>query len=588
MDQKAEEKNFYEQVHSFYNEKEKSYITLKLEQEEKYILITYSKTNTEITHRTKYTFNKIKDNDIEFFYPFNNDINLLFKFLYRICKVNYYQLNFDRNDNVIMTLLCFFHKSMKFINIIIPKIQDNEEVNNYLDSKEEEENNNRPCPPVINGNVFIYLTKRKEEYKIEITKSDYAIIFSILERQNENEKEDESKEFLAIRTYEDFLYLSGYYYLFNGSLDDIYSDLLFNFYNNNFELRKVKKEIKIYFYVFNLKQINNREAYFCVNISTKLKLKEQEQKNLEAIKPIMSSIIKIKNEVIHLNLGNKEKLNIGKINNSDDNEEKEDDNEFGNSNNENNINNNDNNFDEETDTKNNLDDFKNDIQTFINGSDQKILERIEIKKNELNISNLFEEKEEKELEDDMNIDCEIKKQDKFLVTKIIGVTNNKYEEKNMNETMIKGEKLVVKDAFCGNSGLKIKCSNIPLTDKKEEQKDNEINSNKNFNFINSIIINYVDMNNPEKRKEIYNFVLDNINNEKYQNLEKLENKDENIENDILKNHQINLGKTDKRHRKEKKIKKIQNRFLRRKRKNNYTISKYFNEKPINQTQEKEN
>ena len=92
MEQKFDEKNFLEQAHNFYNEKEKAYISLKLEQKEKYILITFTKNITEITHRTKYTFNKIKDNDIEFFYPFNNTIILLFKFLDRIIKVNYYQL----------------------------------------------------------------------------------------------------------------------------------------------------------------------------------------------------------------------------------------------------------------------------------------------------------------------------------------------------------------------------------------------------------------------------------------------------------------------------------------------------------------
>ena len=109
MQQEEQEKLFIEQLHTFYNEKEKSYISLKLDQDERCILINYSKNNnSEITHKTKYSFNKIKDNDIEFFYPFNNDINKLFKFLYRICKVNYYQLNFDKCDNVIMTLICFF------------------------------------------------------------------------------------------------------------------------------------------------------------------------------------------------------------------------------------------------------------------------------------------------------------------------------------------------------------------------------------------------------------------------------------------------------------------------------------------------
>ena len=200
---------------------------------------------------------------------------------------------------------------------------------------------------------------------IEISKSDYTITFSITEIPNETEIEEENqnREFIAILYYEYFLYLSeSYYLLFNGSLDDIYSDLLFNFNNNNFELRKVKRDIKLFFYVFNLKQLNNREAYFCVNISAKVKIKEQEQKKVESIKPIMSSIINIKNEVIHLDLGKKLCLESDINLNKDNIKEQKDENintEFINNNN-----NNDNNCDEETDTKNNIEDLKNDIQTF--------------------------------------------------------------------------------------------------------------------------------------------------------------------------------------------------------------------------------
>ena len=583
MQQEEQEKLFIEQLHTFYNEKEKSYISLKLDQDERCILINYSKSNnSEITHKTKYSFNKIKDNDIEFFYPFNNDINKLFKFLYRICKVNYYQLNFDKCDNVIMTLLCFYHKSMKFINIIIPKIQGSSEESDYKDLKEEEENNNRPCPPVINANVFIYLTKKKEENKIEIFKSNYEIIFLIEERQNEGEKEEDNqnKEFITRKRYEDFLYLSeSYYLLFNGSLDDIYSHLLFNFDNNNFELRKVKKEIKIYFYVFNLKQLNNREAYFCVNVSTKLKARELEQKKIEIIKPI-----KIKNEVIHLNIGNRININDTFNINKNNSEEKGDMNLFRGFRN---INN-DNNFDEETDTKNNIDDFKNDIQTIINEGEQRELQRIEIRKNELNLSNSLDEKDGYNSEENIETYNEIKKENKLLVTKIIGITSNNLRENKVNDNSLKDDKLVVKEAFGKKEEYKLKSSAVPIIDSKEERKINEIKNktNKNFNFINSIIINYVDINNAKKRNELYNFVLDNINNEQYQNLNQINNNEEKKEENNFQNiHKINLGKIKHRAKKEKKINKIQTKFLMRKRKNNYTINKYFMEKPINQEKE---
>ena len=579
MNQEGELKPFEEETHLFYNEKEKSFIRLKLFQEEKYILINYSKSNnsdsSEITHQTKYTYNKIKDNDIEYFYPFNNDIILLFKLLYRICMVNYYQINFDKNDNIIMTLFCFFHKQMKFINIIIPKIKENFNDDYYLDIKEEE-TNNRPCPPVVKTNIFIYLTKRKEEYKIEITKTDTDIIFTITESPNETEKEDENqlKEFIARKNFIDFLYLAeSYYLLFNGSLDDIYSDLLFNFYNNNFELRKIKKEIRIYIYVFNLRQLSNREAYLSISISTKLKVQEKELKKIEPIIPKENKIIQIKNETIHLNMLNKSKMNMNLHKNKSE--------DFGDKSiiSKSII---ENNYDEETDTKNNIDDLRNDIQTF-NNEEQKEIKSIEIEKKEFEMPNPTLQKEEYKSEENIKINRVSEKQDNFLVTKIIGITNNKNEVDELNE-----DKLLVKDAFGENERLKIKNTNINIIDKKEEQKDNnDSNFNKNFNFINSIIINYVDINNCKKR-EIYNFVLDNINDDNYPTLEQISNKEEMDENDNSKKiHKINLGRKKDEKKKQNKIKKIKNKFLMKKRRNtNYTISKYFIEKSKDKEKEK--
>ena len=455
---------------------------------------------------------------------------------------------------------------MKLNNIIIPKIKDNFNDDYYLDIKEEE-SNNRPCPPVVNTNIFIYLTKRKEEYKIEITKSDTDIIFTITESQNETEKEDDNqlKEFIARKNFIDFLYLAeSYYLLFNGSLDDIYSDLLFNFYNNNFELRKIKKEIRIYIYVFNLRQLSNREAYLSISISTKLKAQEKVLKKIEPIIPKENKIIQIKNETIHLNLGHKSKKNINFHKNKS--EDFGDKSIISKSNNENN-------YDEETDTKNNIDDLRNDIQTF-NNEEQKEIKSIEIEKKEFEMPNPTLQKEEFNSEENAKINKESEKQDNFLVTKIIGITNNKNEVDESNE-----DNFLVKDAFGKNEGLKIKNTKINTIDKREEQKDNnDSNFNKNFNFINSIIINYVDINNCKKR-EIYNFVLDNINDDNYPTLEQISNKEEMDENDNSKKiHKINLGKKKDEKKKQNKIKKIKNKFLMKKRRNNYTISKYFIEK----------
>ena len=151
--------------------------------------------------------------------------------------------------------------------------------------------------------------------------------------------------------------------------------------------------------------------------------------------------------------------------------------------------NNDNNFDEETDTKNNIDDFKNDIQTIINEGEQRELQRIEIRKNELNLSNSLDEKDGYNSEENIETYNEIKKENKLLVTKIIGITSNNLRENKVNDNSLKDDKLVVKEAFGKKEEYKLKSSAVPIIDSKEERKINEIKNktNKNFNFIKYII-----------------------------------------------------------------------------------------------------
>ena len=134
-----------------------------------------------------------------------------------------------------MTLNCFFNRSMKFINIFIPKKKKNNYNNNKFSLNKE--TNNKPCPPVQkSSSTFFYSSKNL--YKIEVQKIKHKIIFSIIEEdiKKENE-EDNNKEFIAKLKKKDFLELSNKYYtLFNDSLNDIYFDILFNLYNNNFIL----------------------------------------------------------------------------------------------------------------------------------------------------------------------------------------------------------------------------------------------------------------------------------------------------------------------------------------------------------------
>jgi len=287
-------------------------------------------------------------------------------------------------------------------------------------------------------------------------------------------------------------------------------------------------------------------------------------------------MIKIKNETIHLDLGNKLKSNLNflKKKSEDFGDKSINSKSFGNNNNENN-------FDEETDTKNNIDDFRNDIQTF-NNEEQKEIKSIEIENKLFEMPKPTLAKEEDNSEENIKKNEETEKQDNSLITKIIGITNNNEEDDSIED------KFVVKDAFDENEKLKIKNTNLNNIDKKEEQKDNnDSNCNKNFNFINSIIINYVDINNCKKR-EIYNFVLDNINDDNYPTLEQISNKEEMDENvNSKKIHKINLGRKKDEKKKQNKIKKIKNKFLMKKRRNiNYTISKYFIEKSKDKEKEK--
>ena len=545
-----------EEIHTFFNEKEKYFLSIILEKDIKNIIINVRNNNeSNITHQTKYNFDNIKENDIEFFYAFNNDIILLFKFLCRILKANYYKLKKNKNGEIILTLYCFLNKAMKFINILIPK-NDKIITDEDFFIKEEEEINNKPCAPVPKNNVFFYSAKTL--YKIKITKKKSEIVFHIFEDDIFNQlKGIKNKEFLVKKNYDDFIKLShGYYSLFNGSLDDIYEDLLINFYNENYKLKIYNSKIILSLYVFNFHKFNYTDIYLCINFNVDLISHRRSKTQLKRIISLENNKCEIKNKKIEKNNPNEENEMIIEEEGVDNLIKEKIEQKYEDSN----INN----FDEETDfcnSKNNNSNIKENI-------DDLEVKCVEIKKEDIlipatptNIPNKPVNSLYK-IQEESNNNFILKKIDKFKVTKV--------EEKNENkEEILEPKKL-------DNVPEKKNLSGLFIVDKGENKKEIKINNQQNINYINSIIINYVQLNNPKsKRNGIYNFVINKFENDKEKQSEINENKNGQKIIDNINFHDINFGKSKEELKTKRYIKNDNIKFLTQKRKNINSINELF-------------
>jgi len=223
-----------------------------------------------------------------------------------------------------------------------------------------------------------------------------------------------------------------------------------------------------------------------------------------------------------------------------------------------------NNFDEETDfcnSKNNNSNIKDNI-------DDLEVKCVEIKKEDIlipatptNIPNKPVNSLYK-IQEESNNNFILKKIDKFKVTKV--------EEKNENkEEILEPKKL-------DNVPEKKNLSGLFVVDKGENKKEIKINNQQNINYINSIIINYVQLNNPKsKRNGIYNFVINKFENDKEKQSEINENKNGQKIIDNINFHDINFGKSKEELKTKRYIKNDNIKFLTQKRKNINSLNELF-------------
>jgi len=543
-----------EEIHTFFNEKERYFISIILEKDIKNILINVRNNNeSKITHRTIFNFDNIKENDIEFFYAFNGNIILLFKFLNRMFKANYYKLKKGKNEDIILTLYCFLNKTMKFINI---QIQKNDKIitdDDFFISNEDL-TFNKPCAPVHKNNVFFY--SNKSIYKIKITKKKSEIEFHIIEDNIINKiKGYESQEFLIKKNYDDFIKLShGYYSLFNGSLDDIYEDLLINFYNENYKLRLSHSKMILSLYVFNFHKFNYSDIYLCINICLELISNIKNKRRCKSINPFKNKIYEIKEEKDNSNKNNKIVIDEDALDNfiiEKENQKCEDSNI--------------NNFDEETDIYN-----SKNINNILNKGDIEDLEvkYVEIKKENILIPGIPTIIPNKSINDmikineDANNNLMLNRYNRFKVTKID-------EKKENKEKILEPNNFTTLTEKKNNSGLFV-------VDKIDNKKEININNQQNINYINSIIINYVQLNNPiSKRNGIINFVINKMGDLSNKITETKENDKEKKEDNNLTFNQINLVKKKNELKNKFFIKHDNYKFLTQKRKDNNSINELF-------------
>ena len=160
--------------------------------------------NTIITHRESFSFEDIEKYDPTFFYPFNKNLKLLYKYLIRLLKAKLFNLDIKNINNGIISLVlnCLKNNKLKPIKIYLKNIdfpQDNgkksnlsiniekENKNNYIidnnngledddknKNKNEEYNKGSAPAPNINKN------NNKYDYNIELNKIKNIFNFSML------------------------------------------------------------------------------------------------------------------------------------------------------------------------------------------------------------------------------------------------------------------------------------------------------------------------------------------------------------------------------------------------------------------------
>ena len=274
---------------------------IKLNKEENnrniFISIIKENMNENITYESHLNFDIFNDSDKEFFSCFNENISLLFKFLIRLFLAKLITIKESIYDCLILKLEWIKDNKIKNINITIPRINNihtpidykNKEIiqnnnNNFFydikkkNKDEENEKYEAPTPFKDSRNRKYSIKILKKVYPLNNTDTYKEIVIKIIELED---KINISK-FYAYLSIVDFMSLSKpYCELFNYSIDDIYDDLIIILSNKNIEIEKKDKyNIKLFYQIFNVKKITNKEPYFFISIL--LNRIKRTQKDLES------------------------------------------------------------------------------------------------------------------------------------------------------------------------------------------------------------------------------------------------------------------------------------------------------------------
>ena len=224
-----------------------------------------------ITHQKRFSFKDIYNYDQQFFEAFNNNINILYKFLGRLflAKLVEVKINLESKDILYIYLICLKDNQIRHIKIDIPSINSSSvninyynDIINNINSNQENKNdeNNRSCAPVVSSS-----SKKKNKYKIELSKiekkNDDSSLYKEIKFEITNNSDTKIKYYQYLNSQEIFIESVPYYDLFNESIDDVFDDLNIIIKNGNYRFEVNNNSIKLFFQVFNIGNQTIQDPY---------------------------------------------------------------------------------------------------------------------------------------------------------------------------------------------------------------------------------------------------------------------------------------------------------------------------------------
>ena len=276
------------EIQNHFQTQYKNYIIeINKDEKERKLIIKISLNN--ISHTKDFSFEDIKKIDFDFFYPFENNLLLLYKYIVRLLRAKLFDIttNNEKMESLSLCLYCLKNNKIKTIIINIPSnkysqengiiLSENKNINlenansnNFIDnnngSEEDRKNKNEDYNIGSAPAPKINKKKNKYEYKIYLKKiknlyqktKEYREIEIKIEQKIINKNNEEKK--IIYYDYLDSQDIFGasitYYNLFDFSIDDVFDDLNIIFYHKNYRFEQGKDCIKLFFNVFNFGEGN--------------------------------------------------------------------------------------------------------------------------------------------------------------------------------------------------------------------------------------------------------------------------------------------------------------------------------------------